>query len=153
MSGRIRLTGQAVTHPGWYMRTIGQQEERAVAKQERVTAWNGNAYREPGPVPDWRYFWGAPIEGAVDVLDAAGRVLDCLAPELAPSLLLGSPEVCHLLGWRRGTLWAKQSTGELVPPVGKVGNCHVWTLPQIRWYQGHRPFRAGDWPAWAARGR
>ena len=110
----------------------------------RLVCWNGNAIRDPAD--GWRWPWGEPIDGAIDVLNDYGRVVDCLAPELAPSRLLGAPEVCLLTGLAEGTIASYLSRGTFLRPVRRVGICNVWTLGQLAFYLAHRRgFRAERW--------
>jgi len=124
------------------------RNEVDVGKDERLTAWNGAVRRDPGPDGRWRWFWGDLVDGAIDVLDERGQVVDVVGPDIAPSRLLNSVETARLLGWTAGTggtLAANLSRGRMVPPVLLVGQCQAWALPQLRWFLANRPFRVRDW--------
>jgi len=121
---------------------IDEREVR-VTGDELLRAGGGAYQRSPGGT--WRYFWGAPVPGAVDVLDERGRVVDLIAPELAPSRLLDSARTALLCGWKVDTLGANLARGRMVPPVLVVGQCNAWTLPVVRWFLANRPFRVERW--------
>jgi hypothetical protein len=107
---------------------------------DRITAGRGAYWRDD--TGRWRYTCsGEAVPGAVDVPDGKGGIC-MMAPELAPELLLGTPDVAKRFGVSVGYVSAELTRGRMPTPPVKVSHCPAWTAPIADWWWEHgRPGR------------